>query len=86
MVGEQVLMSYVGSFGSRSGAHAIIRNGLIQCLAMLALLAAEVAPQQEFPMVRCDQVCRWLAGRQVACLGGRYAGRLAAWQAGKQAG
>ena len=61
-------------------------SGAIQCLAMLALLAAEVAPTQEFPTVRCDQVCRWLAGRQVACLGGRHAGRLAAWQAGKQAG
>ena len=53
---------------------------------MLALLAAEVFPQQEFPMVWCDQVCRWLAGRQVARFVGRHAGRLAAWQAGKQAG
>ena len=53
---------------------------------MLALLAAEVAPQQEFPMVRCDQVFGCLAGRQVAWLAGRHASKVAAWQAGRQAG
>ena len=53
---------------------------------MVALLAAEVALTQEFPMVRCDQVLGCLAGRQVAWLAGRHAGKVAAWQAGRQVG
>ena len=78
---------------------------------MLALLAAEVAPTQEFLMVWCDSVFGHvvssgirngshagipnglvrsgvsLVGRQAGCLvRWQHAGRLAAWQASKQAG
>ena len=58
--------------------------GAIRCLAMWALLAADVAPTPEFPMVGCDQVVGCLAGRH-AVLVGRLAGRQAGWLAGKQA-
>ena len=87
-------MSYVGSFGSRSGSHAIIPDGLVRFRVWPCWLFRQLKwlPRRNSPWsgaIRCvagwqaGRLPAWVAGMQAGWLLGRQASRLAGWLADK---
>ena len=93
-MGADFLMSMVGSFGSRSGSHAVLPNGLVRFSVWPCCLVRQLKwlPSRNSPWsgaIRCvagwqaGRLPAWVAGMQAGWLLGRQASRLVGWLADK---